>query len=814
MNKQAQWARLPLEMRQRQQWLLAAPDARGDLKVPTSVNASGELVPGSSTGRNTWLTFDHVVHCAIQFGLGLGYVLSFDDPFTCIDLDVKNEQNAPDAPEKWTSREQIELYGRIIHGFDSYAERSQSGVGMHIWCLGKIGQGLKRDGVELYSQERFIACTGDVYLDRPIRDRQEWLSNMASQMRAQAQTRDTALVELEAVESDMEVYERAANAANADKFLMLCQGRWEQMGEYPSQSEADLALMSMFTFYSASNDQCKRLFRMTELGKRAKAVKDDRYLNYTLSLIRTRQANEKRVLEGITAGAQPLVDRLRNAPVDPHQQALAEAEIARLQGGPALQAESGAPAAPVQATAAELPAPPAPTPGAVAGLELDWPPGLAGALAGFIYRNAPRPVKEVGIVAALGWLAGVCGKAWMIPGSGLNLYVILVARSAIGKEAMHSGLSVLTQTLLDKGFVTASRFIDYSDFASGPALRKAVAKQDSFVNVSGEWGRKLRRLSADGVADGPMQSLRTEMTNLYQKSGPQSIVGGMMYSKAEDNVASINGVNNSMIGETTPGTFYDALTETMMEDGFLSRFTIVEYSGERPASNPRPQREPEDALIQACGHLCMQASLLLDKRTPQLVNRTDEAAALMETFDKECDVQINKTLDESWRQMWNRAHLKALRVAALLAVGDDCLNPCIHEEHMRWAIDLVKRDIKIMQRKIDDGEVGTGDATRERKVLAMCRDYLSSKTAPRGYGVPDAMHAEGVVPRKYFQIRTQRASLFTSAKNGAIRALDDTLRSLCDSGYLLEVDKMKAADSFGFQGRCFRIVNLPNGLLE
>lgn len=799
------WERLPEPLRQRTQWLLAAPDARGDLKVPSSINVHGELTAGSSTNRETWLTFDRAVEHAKRLNLGLGYVLAFDDPFTCIDLDVKNIHNAPDKPDDWTTDARIQFFTRMLHGFDTYTERSQSGQGLHLWCRGKIGNGLKRDGVELYSQERFIACTGDVFLERPIQERQEFLSNMVTQMREQ-QERATALIEVQEEDADAEIYERAAHAANAEKFLALCRGEWERIGEYPSQSEADLALMSMFTFYSPSNEQCRRLFRMTTLGKREKAVKNDRYLNFTLQLIRARQAQEKRIVEGITLNTAEMrekmvmqeIDRLESQPLpgggmNGHAVALDSAPLA------------------TQAPTLQHAPPPMHTPQSGAN-QLQWPPGLAGALAGFIYRNAPRPVKEVAIVAALGWLAGVCGKAYMIPGSGLNMYIILVARSAVGKEAMHTGLSVITQVLMERGFVAASRFIDFSDFASGPALRKAVGINESFLNVSGEWGRKLRRLSAEGQADSPMQTLRTEMTNLYQKSGPQSIVGGMMYSKKEDNVASINGVNYSMIGETTPGTFYDALTESMMEDGFLSRFTIVEYIGDRPAANPSPQRYPEDELVTACGQLATVCGRILGDRKAVNVARTDAAAAMMNELDAECDAQINKTLDESWRQMWNRAHLKSMRVAALLAIGDNPFSPIIDVQHMSWAIDLIKRDIRIMQRKIDDGEVGTGDSTRERKLLSMCKEYLGGVT--QGYHIPDSMINQGIIPRKYFQIRCARLSLFTQAKQGAIRALNEAIQSMVDSGYLMEMDKIKAADSYGYQGRCYRITNLPSGLLN
>jgi hypothetical protein len=209
----------------------------------------------------------------------------------------------------------------------------------------------------------------------------------------------------------------------------------------------------------------------------------------------------------------------------------------------------------------------------------------------------------------------------------------------------------------------------------------------------------------------------------------------------------------------------------------------------------------------------VQAGNLIGQRQSCYVQRDTEAAAVMDAFDKECDSQINSTTDESWRQMWNRAHLKMCRISALLAVGDNHLSPVISREQVLWALEVVRRDIAVMQRRLEGGDVGTGDNTRVRKLLSLCQEYLQLDIVPPGYKIPQALKVTGIIPRKYFQIRTQRSTAFTNSKQGANKAIDDTIRAMVDDGYLVEVPKADAAEHYGFLGRSFRIINIPDWAL-
>jgi hypothetical protein len=780
-------SKIPKEMQALRQWALS-----GIEKAPLSTD--GYKIFNIGVNDNTYLlTFGEALFYANYFNLDYGFVINSNDPYTCIDLDVTDEEsqkrkNQLVNPEKWTTKEDFDRYWTIIQTLNSYTEISKYGKGIHIWIKGFIGTGLRRDGVEIYSQGRYMICTGNILNNQPIKESQMFLDNMRLQMEPIIKNLD--LEEISETKTDKEIIDMALSAENSDKFIKLSNGDWSG---YPSQSEADMALMSMFTFYSQSNEQCRRLFRYTVLGQRDKATKDNRYLNNTLLSIRSREETQKTADISKFLLAQELVSELQqkkkqseflHTPVGVNNHIY---EVPTAVTFSKMMESSLKPEEPKDNT-------------------IPWPPGFAGVIARYIYNSAPRPVKEVAIVSALGLIAGICGKGWVIPQSGLNMYIILIARSGVGKEAMHSGIASLILAASNRSS-TCMNFVNFTEFASGQALVKTISKNTCFVNVAGEWGRKLQKIAKDDGRESSASSLRTSLTELYQKSGPRSIAGGLSYSDDIKNTGQILGVAFSMIGETTPDTFYECLTPSMMADGFLSRFSIIEYSGNRVPMNRNQIHEPDQALADYIAELCDQSTMLINSGEHTYVQRNQIAAEIINQFEQECDYNINSSTDESWRQMWNRASLKSIKYAANLAVADNFMNPVINELHMEWALDVVRRDIALMRHKIASGDIGISDNARENKITAIIKQYLSHPVA-EGYKVNEDMRKVGLITRKYIQQRIASHAAFEKHQMGSARALDFTLRSMVDSGYLSEATD--AMTKFNFHGKSYYILDLKN----
>lgn len=288
-DQRQRWLRIPAELRQRPQWVLAA---LGEKRPRT---ASGQWA--SSTSPGTWTDFDTACAAAAEQGWHVGYVLTDRDPFACIDLDVKNEATHPDRPDKWTSPDELERQESIVATMASYTERSRSGFGRHVWVRAEVGHGCKRDGVELYSQERFIICTGDVVCDLPVEDRQDLISNMASRMRPQVLP--DAELRPDEPSDDLGCCIAAEAVEDAGEMGRLMRGDWQgtnDAGErkYPSQSEADFKLLLMLGRLTASNEACREAFRLSVLSRRKDKPNNytDERLNNILRKVRAILADE------------------------------------------------------------------------------------------------------------------------------------------------------------------------------------------------------------------------------------------------------------------------------------------------------------------------------------------------------------------------------------------------------------------------------------------------------------------------------------------------------------------------------------------
>lgn len=786
----ANWANIPPELRERAQWCYTDPShADGHKKAPRKRGG----YKADKTNPAHWMTFEEASFTADQVGGDVGFCLSKDDPFTCIDLDVKNKDSHPDKPWLWTSADDLNRHWKIVQVFNSFTEKSTSGRGLHVWLYGEVASGANHDSTEVYSQDAFIICTGDVYVNRMIADGGDNLATLYAEIRKQ---QDAVLGQDEVAEheeylTDFEVFEIGMGAANKDKFNFLCSLHVEDAKKhYESNSEADLALLSIFAYYTKSNKQVKRLFRYCPLSEREKSIENDVYLNRTLRGIRRRFADKQARMAYVDSSITNILN-----------QHIREAR----------EAEELAKQVPVHVPVKDYdPQPTSVTPDPLATVPMDesiaaatdltYPPGTVGSLARWIVASAKRPLVEVGIASALGFFAGITGRGWNINGQGLNLYIVLIGKSGIGKEWLHGSISAICK-MTDMSTPLVRTFFETAEARSAQALSKTVVQRKCYLHLFNEWGRRLEHMT--DPRNSSAQEIRTLMTSLYHKSGEDSEMGGMTYSDKDKNVNSVGAVAYSMIGETTPGTFYQAISGSMLEDGTMSRYLHIETDADRIPLNENPRPDFPNSLLAYILDLANAASNLHNMTTARHIKRSDGAARAFASFETFADGKmLENPDDETMRQLYNRAGIKAMRIAAILAVADDHYNTIITTEQANWAIALVMRDITRIEHLVAEGDLGMNEGNRLKKMK------MAFKYAVRiieGFGaMQQTMIRDGVVPLGVLRSICSQSAAFKDKANASTSLLvDRALAALIDSGDVLEVPKAKLLSDYGYTGKAF-----------
>ena len=75
------------------------------------------------------------------------------------------------------------------------------------------------------------------------------------------------------------------------------------------------------------------------------------------------------------------------------------------------------------------------------------------------------------------------------------------------------------------------------------------------------------------------QGLRRILLALYGKSGHGNTVQPSIYADAAKNTDTIISPSVSLLGESTQTRFFEIIDEDLIAEGFIPRWTIIEYNG-------------------------------------------------------------------------------------------------------------------------------------------------------------------------------------------------------------------------------------------
>jgi hypothetical protein len=401
------------------------------------------------------------------------------------------------------------------------------------------------------------------------------------------------------------------------------------------------------------------------------------------------------------------------------------------------------------------------------------PPGILGDIARWITATAPKAQPELSLAAAIS-LAATCTQR--IYRSNLanftSLYVVMVAKSTEGKEH--------PQSCVERVLATAGleNLVAGSGYTSSGAVFSALLKQPSHIAIIDEMGKllKLSRSKGNANSEAAIDKLVEAFGKLNGVMRPP-VYSTMTLSKSQasgmQGAQMIHNPAVTILGATTPSTFYGNLTDDLVQDGFLGRLIVVESSQPRQLARFVDQTEPPQRIIDWCkavnsppqrqGNLAEVAMAEMPANTVAM-SINAECEELMRAFETELNQLKDQFEPEHLDVLLGRTFEKALRLAMIAAKACDKNALSVNREHLEWAIAYTRHYDMSLVRSVRRNRIVNQIDTDMKKAV----DYI--KGARKYASDPKLAHlapvlAAGAMPR---QLLLKKMHMKASEFNGMI----------------------------------------------
>lgn len=325
------------------------------------------------------------------------------------------------------------------------------------------------------------------------------------------------------------------------------------------------------------------------------------------------------------------------------------------------------------------------------------PPGILGDIARWITATAPKEQPELSVAAAIALCSVVMGRSYKTQFANFtSLYIVMVAKSTEGKEHPQSAIEKIL-TAADLG-----QLLGGSGYTSAAGVHSALLKSPCHIAMIDEMGKLLKMSRAKGNthSEAALDKLVEAFGRLDGVMRPPSYsTSSLPKNQAEAMGRLVYNPAITLLGATTPGTFYDNLSNDMVKDGFLGRCIVVESKRPRQLTQFVNRTDPPKKIIDWCK--AMHVSEVAQGDLAKIVNpeipattielrMSDDCLTLLSELDQTMNDAKDNAEADGLDMILGRTVEKAMRVSMIIAKARDINAREISRDDLEWGIQYIR----------------------------------------------------------------------------------------------------------------------------
>jgi Bifunctional DNA primase/polymerase, N-terminal/Protein of unknown function (DUF3987) len=326
------------------------------------------------------------------------------------------------------------------------------------------------------------------------------------------------------------------------------------------------------------------------------------------------------------------------------------------------------------------------------------PPGILGEIVRWINATAPKQQPELATIAAIVLASAATQRIYKSNFANFtSLYGVMIAKSTEGKEH--------PQSCVERALTAAGlgKLLTGSGYTSSGAVFSALLKSPSHVAVIDEMGKllKLSRAKGNSNSEAAIDKLVEAFGKLNGVIRPP-VYSTMTLPKAQGLQPGDKVIFNpaiSLLGATTPDTFYGALTDDLVKDGFLGRLLVAESTQPRQQARFTDQTDPPPRIVdwlKAVNGPAQRQGNLAEIDNPELaavtvaMSFTQDCIDVLRAFEAELNGLKDAFETDGLDVLLGRTYEKSMRLAMIAALATDPDVREIQVGHVQWAIEFVR----------------------------------------------------------------------------------------------------------------------------